>query len=76
MKTMIYEDENIIVYKKGIIDIGYEATTADSLVVASIFGYRSFGEHLEDPKDFYQEVLISINELFNDTLLSNDDLKQ
>lgn len=68
MKNKIYEDENIIVYKKGDIEIGYEADTADSLITAALIGYKSFGEHLEDPKKFYEEVKSSVNELFSDTL--------
>ena len=63
MKHKIAETENIIVYKKGDIEIGYEPETALDLIVEGLIGAKSFARHLAEPISFWGDFKKDILDL-------------
>ncbi len=61
-KVKIFENKNIIIYKKGEFMIGDEAEIANDIIVAAMGGYITFAEHLKEPMKFWDAMKLAIKQ--------------
>ena len=55
-KYKIYENNDIVIYyKKGEMEVGQEADLSDQVLVAAMMGYLEFAKHLKDPLSFWRK---------------------
>ena len=66
-KVKLFENKNIIIYKKGEFMIGDEAEIANDIIVAAMGGYITFAEHLKEPMKFWNGMKLAIKHVVEET---------
>ena len=66
-KVKIFENKNIIIYKKGEFMIGDEAEIANNVFVAAMMGYTTFAGHLKEPMKFWNGMKLAIKHVVEET---------
>lgn len=64
--SKLYEDDKVIIYAKGQLEVGKEPEVADILLTEAMVGYKTFASHLKEPNEFLDEVYLKIDMLFEE----------
>ena len=72
-KVKVYENEELILYKKGDNEIGYEADMAEWTIVAGLVGAKTFASHLKYPMKFWNNFHARVLGLL---LYTEDEIKK